>query len=134
MSPHEREQMKRRAQVKLAAMRDRAVRLRKRVMAAAAIGFVVLWAAIFAQMMAGQDPALGPATANVRTAAQEGVASDPERRVLRVLSPSDDGEEGQVEEARLEAERIEAAAVEAERIEAEEAESEELEAVTTGQS
>lgn len=130
MTPHEREQMKRHARAKLAAMRERAVRLRKQVMAAAAIGFVVLWAAIFAQMMAGQDPALGPATANVRAAAQEGVASDPERRVLRVLSPSEDGEEGQAAEARLE----EAEQVEAERLEAEEAEAEELEAVTTGQS
>lgn len=134
MTPFEREEMKRRAQAKLAAMRERAARLRKRIMAAAAISFVVLWAAIFAQMMTGHDPVLGPATANVRGAAQESVASDPERRFWRVLSPSEEDEEGQVEEARLEAERVEAATVEAEQLEAEEAEAEELEAVTTGQS
>lgn len=134
MTPLEREEMKRRAQMKLAALRARAGRLRKRVLAAAAIGFVILWSAIFAQMMAGHDPALGPATANVRGAAQESVASDPERRALRAsTSPDEDGEEGWVETNRLEEERIEAA--EAERLEAEAAaEAEELEAVTTGQS
>lgn len=135
MTPFEREEMKRRARAKLAAMRERGLRLRKRVLAGAAIGFIVIWAAIFAQMLTGNDPALGPATANVRAAAQESVASDPERRAMQAAAPpsDDDGEEGQLEAARLEEEQIEAA-VESERIELEAVEAEELEAVTTGQS
>lgn len=134
MTPYEREEMKRRARVKLAAMRERAVRLRKRVLAIAAIGFVVLWAAIFAQMTTGNDPALGPVAANVRAAAQESVASDPERRALQASTPPrDDEEESRLETGRLEAEQLETAA-EAERAELEAIEAEELEAVTTGQS
>ena len=134
MTPRERERLKRRAEVKLAAMRERAVRLRKRVLAGAAIAFVVIWAAIFAQMLTGNDPALGPVAANVRGAAQESVASDPERRAQQAAAPpSEEGDEGQLEAARLEEERIEAAA-EAERAELEAIEAEELEAVTTGQS
>ena len=110
MNPLEREQMKSRARAKLVAMRERAVRLRKRALAGAAIGFVVIWAAIFGQMITGNDPALGPAAANVRTAAEESVASDPERRLSRTAAGDED--EGQLEAAQLE----------------------ELEAVTTGQS
>lgn len=132
MTPLDREEMKRRAQAKLAAMRERARRLRRRVLTAAAIGFAVLWAAVFAQMMTGHDPALGPATANVRGAAQESVAADPERRLLRVRTPS----EGDEEEGQLAAERVEVEQVEAEQLaaEAEQVEAEELEPVTTGQS
>lgn len=135
MTPLEREEMKRRAQAKLAAMRERARRLRRRVLTAAAIGFAVLWAAVFAQMMTGHDPALGPATANVRGAAQESVAADPERRALRAFAPpGDDEDDGQLEAARLEAEQAEAEQIEAAAVEAEQAEAEELEPVTTGQS
>lgn len=141
MTPFERERMRRRAEAKLAALRERAARLRKRVVAWAAIGFVVLWAAIFAQMITGHDPALGPTAAAVRGAAQESVAADPEQRVLRASSPlrDDEAEEGwgeaeRVEDAeRIEEERLEAAA-EAERAALEASEAEELEAVTTGQS
>lgn len=134
MTPFEREEMKRRARAKLAAMRERAVRLRKRVLAAAAIGFIVIWGAIFGQMITGNDPALGPVAANVRAAAQESLASDPERRALQAATPpSDDEEGGRLEATRLEEERVEAAA-EAERAELEAIEAEELEAVTTGQS
>lgn len=133
MTPFEREEMKRRARAKLAAMRERAVRLRKRVLVAAAIGFIAIWAAIFGQMITGNDPALGPVAANVRAAAQESVASDPERRVSQTAAPPGEEEEGQLEATRLEEERLEAAA-EAERAELEAIEAEELEAVTTGQS
>lgn len=136
MTPLEREEMKRRAQAKLAAMRERVRRLRRRVLTAAAIGFAVLWAAVFAQMMTGHDPALGPTAANVRVAAQESVAADPERRALRVQAPpgDDEEEEGQLAAARLEAERVELEQVEAATAEAEQVEAEELEPVTTGQS
>ena len=132
MTPLEREEMKRRAQAKLAAMRERARRLRRRVLTAAAVGFTVLWAAVFAQMMTGHDPALGPAAANVRGAAQESAAADPERRVLRVRAPSgDDEEEGQLATELVEVEQVEAEQLAAE---AEQVEAEELEPVTTGQS
>lgn len=131
MTPFEREQLRRAAQAKLAAMRGRATRLRRRVLTVAAIGFTVLWIAIFVQMVTGHDPALGPATATVRSAAQESVASDPERRVLGAASREEDEEE----EAWSEAARFEdEAQIEAEAAEAEAAEAAELEAATTGQS
>lgn len=121
MTPFEREEMKRRAQAKLAALRERAARLRRRVLVIAAVGFVALWAAIFVQMVTGHDPALGPATAAAPAAAQESVAADPERRVFVEAEAT-----AEAEVAELEAE--------AEAAEAEAAEAEELEAATTGQS
>lgn len=138
MTPIERERAKRATQAKLAAMRGRAARLRHRVLAIAAIGFVVLWIAIFAQMITGHDPALGPMTATVRSASQETVAADPEQRVLRVAAPREESDdEGWGETVRLEEERAEAEVAEAEELEAQaaaEAEAVELEAATTGQS
>lgn len=139
MTPFEREQAKRAAQAKLAAMRERATRLRRRVLVIAAIGFVALWIAIFAQMITGHDPALGPVAATVRTASQESVVSDPGQRVLRVAAPREESdEEGWSENARLEEERSESEAIEAEELEAQAAaeaeEAVELEAATTGQS
>lgn len=130
MTPFEREEMKRRAQAKLAALRERAARLRRRVLLIAAVGFVALWAAIFVQMVTGHDPALGPATATApaaaAAAAQESVASDPERRVFVETEAT---AEAEVAELQAEAE-----AAETEAAEAEAAEVEELEAATTGQS
>ena len=138
MTPFEREQAKRAAQAKLAAMRERAARLRRRVLVIAAIGFVALWIAIFAQMIIGHDPALGPVAAAVRTASQESVASDPEQRGLRVAAPREESDdEDWSESERLEEERAESEAIETEEIEAQaaaEAEAVELEAATTGQS
>ena len=148
MAPLEHEETKWRAQAKLAAMRERAVHLRRRVVVGAIVGFALLWSAIFAQMTLGHDPvlgsagsarsALGAATENVRVAAQESFASDPERRAHRTLAPPDESDEEASEaepfmEERAEIERLEAAAEgEAEELAAIEAE--ELEAVTTGQS
>lgn len=121
MTPIERERAKRAAQARLAAMRERAARLRRRVLVLAAIGFAVVWVAIFAQMATGHDPALGPLAATVRNAGQESVASDPERRVLRIAAPREEAdEEGWGEAPSLE-EQAEAEAIE-------------LEAATTGQS
>ena len=138
MTPFERERAKRAAQAKLAAMRERAARLRRRVLVIAAIGFAVLWIAIFARMITGHDPALGPVAANVRNASQESVVSDPEQRTLRVAAPrAESDEEGWGESARLEEERAEVEAIEAEELDAQvaaEAEAVELEAATTGQS
>jgi len=144
MEPFEREETKWRAQAKLAAMRERAVHLRRRVVVGTIVGFALLWSAIFAQMTLGHDPVLGAATGNVRAVAQESFASDPERRAHRALPPRGENDEEEAEpfiEERAEIERLEAAAeAEAEELAAIEAgeraaiESEELEAVTTGQS
>lgn len=137
MTPFERERAKRAAQAKLLAMRERAARLRRRVLAIAAIGFAVLWIAVFAQMITGHDPALGPVAATVHSADQESVASDPERRVQQVATREESDEEGYGKAVRIEAERVEAEAIEAEELEAQaaaEAEAVELEAAATGQS
>lgn len=146
MEPLGREETRWRAQAKLAAMRERAVHLRRRVVVGAIVGFALLWSAIFAQMTLGHDPVLGAATGNARAAAQESLAADPERRAHRTLAPRDESgeEESEAEpfmEERAEIERLEAAAeAEAEELAAIEAgeraaiESEELDAVTTGQS
>lgn len=146
MEPLEREETRWRAQAKLAAMRERAAHLRRRVIVGAIIGFALLWSAIFAQMTLGHDPVLGAAVGNVRAAAQESFASDPDRRAHRTLAPREEGDDEEIEsepfmEERAETERLEAAAeAEAEELAAIEAgeraaiEAEELEAVTTGQS
>jgi hypothetical protein len=142
--------VKRRAEAKLVAMRERAARLRRRILAAAAIAFVVLWLAILVQMTTGHDPALGPTvTANVRPPSGQQVASGP---AIRPIVGEDHGDDhGEDEEEREEAEagplaagptateraELEAAEVEeleAEAAELEELEAEELEAATTGQS
>lgn len=140
MAPIDREEGKRRAQAKLAAMRERARRQRRRVLSGATIAFVVLWLAIFTQMITGHDPVLGPVTATVRSAAEERVATEP-----RAGFSSDDRGEGDEEErgdGDDEAGDDEVAppvAVEAAVSPVEESipgplESEELEAATTGQS
>jgi hypothetical protein len=142
MKPLEREETRWRAQAKLAAMRERAVHLRRRVVVGAIVGFALLWSAIFAQMTLGHDPVLGAGTRNVRAAAQESFASDPERRADRPLAPPGESDEEEAEaepfiEERAEIERLEAAAEELAAIEAGERaaiEAEELEAATTGQS
>lgn len=93
MTPAEREEMKRRARAKLAAMRERARLQRRRVVTGAAIVFAVLWLAIFTQMITGHDPALGPPTAAVRPATRGDEAPESE---ARTLSP-EEGEEGEDE-------------------------------------
>lgn len=136
MRPIEREEMKRRSQAKLEAMRERVRQLRYRVLTGAAIGFLALWAAIFAQMITGHDPALGPATAAVRTTTKGDATHESEPGFTAEgqatgngdnQDENDDEEEGgapiPVEEA-VEEEAIEEAAEEAE----------ELEPATTGQS
>ncbi len=158
MDAGEREAARQRGQRKLEAMRRRAGKLRRRVVASAVVGFVVLWTAIFVQMATGHDPVLGTTAAAVRAAVQEDAASDPERRGIRAATAPprrDEAEDENEAEEELGAERLEAERLEAERLEAEarelgeaeaeaegarEAEAEEaqeaeeLEAVTTGQS
>jgi cytoskeletal protein RodZ len=138
MTPFEREELKRRAEAKLAAMRERAMRLRRRVLTGAAIAFVVLWVAIFAQMITGNDPALEPIAANVRSTSGESTASEPELRLSSTEDQGDDDEEGdeedEAEEGETWSEGGSSAAEQAEAEAAEAAEAEELAPATTGQS
>jgi hypothetical protein len=151
MSPHERQMARQRGQRKLDAMRRRTGQLRRRVVAAAVLGFVLLWTVVFVQMATGNDPALG--TGAPPLAVKKKRASDLERRWRQAAVPppieEEDEESAPAEEpetseaAAVEAEQIEAARVEAEQqreaealelAEAEARELEELETVTTGQS
>lgn len=61
---HERMQDARR---RLRAQRQRAGQLRGRVVAISLIGFVLLWAVVFAQMATGNDPVLGDKSSVVAT-------------------------------------------------------------------
>lgn len=143
MGPREREVARRRGQRKVDAMRRRAEQLRRRVVASAIIGFVLLWTVVFVQMATGNDPALGTGPVAKRHAAIERkrhrleASSPPPREEVEEAPRTAEveaGEESSVEVERAEVERVEAEQVEAERREAEARELEELEAVSTGQS
>lgn len=136
MGPSEREEMRRRAQAKLAAMRERARRLRHRVLTGAAIGFAVLWVAIFTQMITGHDPVLEPATATVRPAPKESTAPESQARFTSGSAGDDDrGEESREdEEGGLAVPVEEVVAPVEEVVETPPEEAEELEPATTGQS
>ena len=137
MGAPEREAARRRGQRKLDAMKRRAGQLRRRVIATAIIGFVLLWTVVFVQLATGNDPALG--TGAAAGSGKKKSASDPERRSLQTTVPPPSEEEDGGSPAVVEPEASEAAGIEAERVEAEQREVEvreleELEAVTTGQS
>jgi hypothetical protein len=117
MGPREREAAQRRGQRKLEAMKRRTGQLRRRAIATAIVGFVVLWTAVFVQMATGNDPVLGTNGA-VRPAAKKKRASELEPRSLQPTAPPQSAVER----------------VETEQREAEARELEALEAVTTGQS
>lgn len=139
MTPIEREELKRRAEAKLAAMRERARRLRGRVLSGAAIGFAVIWVAIFTQMISGHDPVLGPATATVRGATKDGAAQPETRVAAEDHSAGDDDDHGgddddQDEEGGWIAPVEKVVAPVEELIEGPSEEAEELEPATTGQS
>jgi hypothetical protein len=144
----ERELARRRGQRKVEAMKRRAGRLRRRVVASAIVGFVLLWTVVFIQMATGNDPALGSGAAT-RAAAKNRAATDPRRHGPQATTPppsEEDGEEQStpieglagseagLEAEQAEAERVEAEQIEFEQLEAEARELEELEPVTTGQS
>ena len=97
MGPLDRELAQRRGRRKLDAMRRRTGQLRRRVVATAVVGFALLWTVVFVQMATGNDPVLKPSATSVRSAAQESVASDPERRALRAATapppPAEEPEE-----------------------------------------
>ncbi|HET8566410.1 MAG TPA: hypothetical protein VFL77_08035 [Solirubrobacterales bacterium] len=142
----DREVARRRGQRKVAAMKRRTGQLRRRVVATAMVGFVLLWTVVFVQMATGNDPALGGG-GSARPRAGRG--PDRERRSPQatVPQPSEEGDEESspveepevsetagIEAERAEAERLEAEQLEIEQQEAEARELEELEPVVTGQS
>jgi hypothetical protein len=127
MGPLERETAQRRGQRKLDAMKRRTGLLRRRVIATAIVGFVLLWTVVFVQMATGNDPVLGTVAAKKKRAAE------PERHNLQATTPPPSEVAG-TEAEQAEAERVEAEQIEIEQREAEARELEELEPVTTGQS
>lgn len=138
MGPLERAAAQRRGQRKLDAMKRRAGLLRRRVIATAIVGFVLLWTVVFVQMATGNDPVLGTSKP-ARPATEKKRASELERRNLQAKAPppseEEDEESPEVEEpGAIEAAGLEVEQAEVEQREAEARELEELEAVTTGQS
>jgi hypothetical protein len=148
----DREVARRRGQRKLDAMKRRTGQLRRRAVATAIVGFVLLWTVVFVQMATGNDPALGSGTATPSGAGKSPLP-EPQRRSLQAPPPSSEGDEEEsppaaeaeagepaaiaAERAAAEQAELEAAEgeqLEAERLEAEARELEELEAVTTAQS
>ncbi len=121
MDPLEREAARQRGQRKLETMQRRTSQLRRRVVATAIVGFVLLWTVVFVQMATGNDPVLGTGTASRQAAVEASATPDPERRNLSAAT-APPSEEKEVEQAEIEREEAEAR------------ELEELEAVTTGQS
>lgn len=148
MGPLDRDMARRRGQRKLDAMKRRTGQLRRRVIATAIIGFVLLWTVVFVQLATGNDPALGTgATARSGTAKKR--ATELQRRKLQTTAPPPSEEEieesspamepeasetASIEAEQAEAERVEAEQIEIEQREAEARELEELEPVTTAQS
>ena len=149
MSSLERRVAQQRGRRKLDAMKRRTGQLRRRVVATAVLGFVLLWAVVFVQMATGNDPALGTGTKSLAAKKKRALEFERRRRQAAVAPPSEEEvESAPVEEpetseaAAIEAEQIEAARLETEQREAEaqelaQAEArelQELETVTTGQS
>lgn len=148
MARLEPELARRRGQRKVAAMKRRTGQLRRRVVATAMVGFVLLWTVVFVQMATGNDPALGGGAA-ARPRAGDKRGPDRERRSPQatVPQPSEENDEESspveepeasetavIEAERAEAERLEAEQLEIEQQEAEARELEELQPVITGQS
>lgn len=128
MGPPDRELARRRGQRKVDAMKRRTGQLRRRVVATAAIGFVLLWTVVFVQMATGNDPALGTGAASrLVVKKKRGLERERRRPQATVSPPSEEADEGGAPVA--EPETSEAAGIEAEA-----REPAELEAITTGQS
>ena len=62
MDPLEKIERKRQARHRIRAQRERASRLKTRVVATSLICFALLWGIVFAQMATGNDPVLGNAS------------------------------------------------------------------------
>ncbi|HEV7400180.1 MAG TPA: hypothetical protein VGN84_07890 [Solirubrobacterales bacterium] len=140
MDPLEKIERKRQARHRIRAQRERAGRLKSRVVAISLICFALLWGVVFVQMATGNDPVLGDSS----SAAVKG-SSGRKRHAARVApaesSASTDSEEfGATEPEELEEEAFaeEPTAEEPVEAEAEPVEEEFIEEepapVTTGQS
>lgn len=139
MGPLDREQARRRGRRKVDAMKRRTGQLRRRVVASAIVGFVLLWTVVFVQMATGNDPALGSGAATRHAAKKKQPSGPPKPSPQPTLPPPVEEASAPVEEpetsgAGIDAERAEAEQIEIEQQEAEARELEALEPVTTGQS
>jgi hypothetical protein len=65
MDPFEKIERKRQARHRIRAQRQRAGRLRNRVIAISLICFALLWGVVFVQMATGNDPVLGDSSSTV---------------------------------------------------------------------
>ncbi|MBS1878692.1 MAG: hypothetical protein JST31_04195 [Actinobacteria bacterium] len=136
----------REARRRLSAQRNRAGRLRGRVVAASLVCFALLWGVVFVQMATGNDPVLSEkaALAASRTKARHAAAAQTQRQAvepeLEVRSESDGDAEREVEaqpEAEAQAEPEVQAETESQaepEVEAQPEAEVELEPVTTSQS
>jgi hypothetical protein len=114
MDPIEQQQRKYEARRRLRAQRQRAGRLRGRVVAVSLLSFALLWGVVFVQMATGNDPVLG--NSHSTTAASH--RGDPGRRnrsrarEAEVIEP--EPVETEVVEPEVEPEAVEAEVVEPE--------------------
>ena len=138
MDSFEKQALKQEARRRLRAQRQRAGRLRARVVTIALIGFVLLWGVIFAQMATGHDPALGDKSSAVAASStgrkHRPVTSElpPETAETDAEGGDDSGEAASeaIETTEREAlEATEARELEAAELEAAELEAAELEAI-----
>lgn len=65
MDPFEKIQRKQQARHRIRAQRERAGRLKTRVVAISLICFALLWGVVFVQMATGNDPVLGDSSATI---------------------------------------------------------------------
>jgi FAD:protein FMN transferase len=125
MGPLDRDLAQRRGRRKVDAMKRRTGQLRRRVVATAIVGFVLLWTVVFVQMATGNDPALG--TGPVARAMAKKKRALERRRHSRQTTPPPPSEEADEESAPVEEpETSEPAAIEVEQAEAERAEAEQI--------
>jgi hypothetical protein len=128
MDSFEKIERKRQARHRIRAQRERAGRLKTRVVAISLICFALLWGIVFAQMATGNDPVLGSSKPAGRNDGGNGrVAKAPAEPAAREPEESEE-ESFEREEEELAAEETEAEPVEEEFVEEEPA------PVTTSQS
>jgi hypothetical protein len=140
MEPLEREERQRQARARLLTLKRRASRLRRRILATALVGFVLLWSAIFAQLVTGHDPVLSRSKSGAASRAAAKAPATGGSEGLQGLEEGGGESGGDTEPAPSEAQLSEAQAeeelreIEQGELEQIELEQQELEAVTTGQS
>lgn len=94
MDSFEKQQRRHEAQRRLLAQRNRAGRLRGRVIAASLVCFALFWVVVFGQMATGNDPVLGDrSTALVNHPGRQGATSSQAARERPEAEPKLGGEE-----------------------------------------